>query len=340
MKKAVLKILKGTGIGLAAVCGILLLAAGTLLILPLTENVDRSAADGSGDWMAALDDGLPLNAVVIPGSHNSGAAYAQLAFFSKCQSLDVGEQLEAGFRYLDIRLSGNSGDRELKLTHGFTNCKPSALSNRALMLGEVLEDCYDFLDAHPGEVVLFCAKHEDGDISVREIQTLLAAETEKRPDRWLLTDTVPTVGEARGKIVLLRRWEDEAGLGPESGIPFGWADQGGAAPPVEDADANFAGDLLLWVQDRYEYGVGDKWESFTAGLGTGAGEDEAAVHFLSTKGAGTYGHPYYYARRLNPILMDLDLATAGNPPGSSLGWIVVDFGSAKLAEHIYSENFK
>lgn len=340
MKKTALKILKGTGIALAAVCGILLLAAGAFLVIPLTENVDRRTADGSGDWMAALDDDLPLTAVVIPGTHNSGAAHAQLAFFSKCQSLTVGEQLEAGFRYLDIRLSGNSGDRELKLTHGFTNCKPSALSSRALMLGDVLADCYAFLDAHPGEVVLFCAKHEDGDISVSELQTLLAAETAKRPDRWLLTDTVPTVGEARGKIVLLRRWEDDAGLGAEAGIPFGWSDQGGVPTAVEDVEANFKGDLLLWVQDRYEYGVLDKWESFCAGLETGAGADEAAVHFLSTKGELAYGHPYYFATRLNPMLEELSLSEIDLPEGASLGWIVADFGSAKLAEHIYRENFR
>ncbi len=340
MKKAVLKILKGFGVGLAAVCGILVLAAGTLLILPLTEGVDRGEIPGSGGWMAALDDGMSLGQIVIPGTHNSGAEYAQLAFFSKCQSLSVREQLEAGFRYLDIRLSGEPGDDGLKLTHGFTNCKPSALSNKALTLTDVLEDCYAFLDGHPSETVLFCAKHEHGEISVRDIQLLLAAEAEKRPDRWLLTDAMPTLGEARGRIVLLRRWEDEAGLGPDAGIPFGWADQGGTPSTVEDVEANFPGDLLLWVQDRYEYGVEDKWTAFRSGLETGAGEGEAAVHFLSTKGEAAYGHPYYFARRLNPMLEELDLSDISLPAGSSLGWIVVEFGSAKLAEHIYAENFR
>ena len=340
MKKTVLTVLKGFGVGLAAVCGILVLAAGALLILPLTEGVDRTQVSGSGDWMAALDDGMNLGRIVIPGTHNSGAEHAQLAFFSKCQSMSVREQLEAGFRYLDIRLSGEPGDGELRLTHGFTDCKPSALSNRALTLGDVLEDCCAFLDGHPSETVLFCAKHEHGEISVRDLQLLLAAETEKRPERWLLTDSLPTLGEARGRIVLLRRWEDEAGLGPDAGIPFGWADQGGVPAAVEDVEANFPGDLLLWVQDRYEYGVGDKWTAFLSGLETGAGEDEAAVHFLSTKGEAAYGHPYYFAKRLNPMLGELSLSEIVLPEGSSLGWIVVDFGSAKLAEHIYAENFR
>ena len=340
MKKVLTAVLRILLILLLTALGIVVLAAGALFLLPLTEGVDRTEVPGSADWMESLDDGRSLGAVVIPGTHNSGAEYAQLAFFSKCQSMSVLEQLEAGYRYLDIRLSGDPGDEELRLTHGFTNCKPSALSNRALMLGDVLDDCYAFLGEHPTETVLFCAKHEEGDISTAELQTLLAGEIEKRRDRWLLAESLPSLGEARGKIVLLRRWEDEAGLGSDSGIPFGWADQGGIPSAVEDVEANFTGDLLLWVQDRYEYGVGEKWTAFQTGLETGVGEDEAAVHFLSTKGTLAYGHPYYFAKRLNPMLEKLDLSGITLPEGASLGWIVVDFGSAKLAEHIYAENFR
>ncbi|MBE6725199.1 MAG: phosphatidylinositol-specific phospholipase C domain-containing protein [Ruminococcaceae bacterium] len=340
MKKAIKTVLRIFLTLLLAAVGIVVLAAATLLVLPLTEGVDRTEVPGSADWMAALDDGKALGSIVIPGTHNSGAEYAQLAFFSKCQSMSVREQLEAGYRYRDIRLSGDPGDEELRLTHGFTNCKPTALSNRALMLSDVLDDCYAFLGDHPTETVLFCAKHEDGDISVREIQTILAEEIGKRRDSWLLAESLPSLGEARGKIVLLRRWQDDAGLGADSGVPFGWADQGGVPTTVEDVEANFIGDLLLWVQDRYEYNTEDKWTAFLSGLETGVGEDEAAVHFLSTKGTLAYGHPYYFAKRLNPMLEKLSLSEIGLPEGASLGWIVVDFGSAKLAEHIYAENFR
>ena len=340
MKKAIGAVLRILLILLLAAAGIVLLLAGALLILPLTEGVDRTEVPGSADWMASVDDGEALGSIVIPGTHNSGAEFTQLAFFSKCQSMSVLEQLEAGYRYLDIRLSGDPGDTSLKLTHGFTNCKPAALSNKALLLEDVLGDCYLFLAAHPAETVLFCAKHEDGDLSIRALQTMLMGEIEKRRDSWLLSDSLPTLGEARGKIVLLRRWEDEAGLGPDAGIPFGWSDQGGVPSVVEDAEANFPGDLLLWVQDRYEYGVGDKWTAFRAGLETGVGEGEAAVHFLSTKGELAYGHPYSFAKRLNPMLEKLSFAEIGLPENASLGWIVVDFGSAALAEHIYAENFR
>ena len=42
---------------------------------------------------------------------------------------------------------------------------------------------------------------------------------------------MPTLGQARGKLVLLRRWEDEAGLGARAGLPLLWEDQKGHADP-------------------------------------------------------------------------------------------------------------
>ena len=332
-KKTAAKIRKIIGRALAVLLALVLLAAAAVFLLPLTERVDGTEVPDSADWMAELDDDLPLTSVTLPGTHNSGTQYAQFAFFSKCQALTVREQLEAGYRYLDIRLDGD--DDYLKLTHGFTECRITAFGKDILTLADVLEDCYIFLDEHPTEAVAFVVKQESGDLSVGDIQWMLDAEIGEDMDRWVLSEPVPTVGEARGKLVLFRRWEDEAGLGTDSGIPFGWKDQGGSADPTEDAEANYPGELVLWVQDRYEYGIRDKWASFTEGLDTGVGEGEAAVHFLSTKGPLKYGHPYHFARSLNKKLLRCEL-----PEDGPLGWIVVDFGSAVLAEHIYEQNFR
>ena len=285
--------------------------------------------------MAELDDGLPLSEITLPGTHNSGTQNTQFAFFAKCQGLGISGQLEAGYRYLDIRLGLDEESGKLILKHDFTNCKPTALSNKALTLSEVLRDCYAFLEAHPTEAVLFCVKHEYGDFSIRDMQTLLYDEIAQNTGCWLLTDRMPTLGEARGKLVLLRRYGDDAGLGGDAGIAFAWKDQGSTAPPIEDIEANFTDDLVLWVQDRYKYETEDKWEAFCEGLEIGVGEDEAAVHFLSTAGSRSLGHPYYFALRLNRRLLAYDL-----PKDAPLGWIIVDFGSAKLAEKIYRCNFE
>ena len=316
---------------LGALLALVLLALLTLFVIPLTETGDRTAVEGSADWMAGLDDAAPLDAIVIPGTHDSGTQYVQLAFFSKCQALDVGEQLEAGFRYLDIRLAVD-GDG-MKLMHGFTNCRTDSMpwaSNLSLDL--VLEDCYAFLDAHPTETVLFVVKQEHGDESVARFQQVLNGYIQKSPEHWLLTDAIPSLGEARGRLVLLRRYEDEAGLGAEAGIPLLWANQNG----YEDLSLNTVrednGSCTLWVQDRYEYPAEEKWTSFTTGLQEApTGSGNIAIHFLSTKGTAKFGHPYGFAGDLNPRLKELD--------GLS-GWIVVDFGSAPLAAHIYQTNFR
>lgn len=315
---------------LGGILAALLLVLLVMFVIPLTETGDQTAVEGSADWMAALDDGLGLDAITLPGTHDSGTQYVQLGFFSKCQAKDIAGQLEAGYRYLDIRLAVDG--EGMKLMHGFTNCRSGAMPwNAALSLDEVLEDCYVFLAGHPTETVIFAVKQEHGDESVAAFETLLNTYVQKEPEFWLLTDSIPTLGEARGKLVLMRRYEDEAGLGSDAGIPLLWENQNG----YDDVSLNTVrednGSYTLWVQDRYEYNAEDKWAAFITGLDTAeAGDGNVAIHFLSTKGTAIFGHPYGYAKTLNEKLKDRQ---------SLSGWIVVDFASAPLAEHIYRANF-
>ncbi len=314
-----------------AIAGLIAAAVLFLLIAPLTET-DRSAAvTGSADWMADLPDSAKLNELAIPGTHDSATKYCQLAYVTKCQYKSIAEQLEAGFRYLDIRL-GTDGE-DLILMHGFTKCRSGAFFwQETLTLDAVLKDCYDFLKAHPAETILFCVKQEHGDESVKQFQGLLRRYLASAPDKWLLTDTLPTVGEARGKLVLLRRYEDEAGLGKEAGVPFLWDHQGGHDDVSLNTAAKDNGSYTLWVQDRYEYDADDKWAAFTAGIsGSSTKNGAAAVQFLSTKGTFVQGHPYAFAKDLNARL-----ATAQLP--ADCGWIILDFGTAELAQKIWSLN--
>ena len=310
---------------------LLVLTVGYLMYVePAFETADRTEVQGSADWMAKLNDGLALSEVVLPGTHDSATKNVQLAFFSKCQALSIGEQLNAGYRYLDIRL-GADGDR-LKLMHGFTNCMTSGWPwAGALYLDAVLEECYAFLRAHPTEAVVFAVKQEHGNESVKDFEALLNAYVQRQPEKWLLTDHIPTVGEARGRLVLMRRYADEANLGAQSGIPLLWDNQNGHDDVSKNLFVHDNGVYTLGVQDRYEYDTEDKWTAFVIGQKVGVtGADAVAIHFLSTKGTATYGHPYKFARTLNQRLQ---------LPGALYGWIVVDFASATLAERIYSENF-
>ncbi len=315
---------------LAWILAALLLFLLVMYIIPLTETGDRTAVEGTADWMRELPDETPLNALVLPGTHDSATRYVQLGFFSKCQSKSIGQQLEAGYRYLDIRLAVN-GDGMI-LMHGFTKCRSGPMPwNSALTLDAVLEDCYAFLSTHPTETVVFAVKQEHGDESVKEFQKILNRYVQEKPEFWLQSDRIPALGEARGKLVLLRRYEDEAGLGAAAGIPLLWANQNGHADTSLNTVSEPNGSYTLWVQDRYEYDTEDKWNAFLGGLAAaGTGEGDLAIHFLSTKGTAAYGHPYSFAKALNPRLMKQEALS---------GWIVVDFGSAPMAKGIYENNF-
>ena len=318
---------------LAVLLALLLCTVIVLSVIPLTERADSTPVNGSADWMALLPDDLPLNRIVLPGTHDSATQYVQLAFFSKCQSLDIGQQLEAGYRYLDIRLGTEEASGRLMLVHGFTKCRTGVFGG-TLYLDRVLEQCYAFLEAHPTETVVFAAKIERGDDSVGAFEAKLNDAVTQNPDRWLLTDAIPALGDARGRLVLLRRYDDEACLGAAAGIPFRWAGQKGYGDTSPNTVSQDCGGFTLWVQDRYEYGTEDKWNAFLAGLdGAGKGDDELAVHFLSTKGTAVFGHPYRFAGALNPRLAALDADSLN-------GWIVVDFASPALAGHIYAANFQ
>lgn len=314
------------------ILAVMLLAGAALFVIPLTERVDVSPVAGSADWMARLPDDAPLGKLSIPGTHDAGTQYVQLGFFSKCQARSIGQQLEDGFRYLDIRLA-ISGDR-LDLNHGFCECRTGGTpwSDR-LMLEDVLEDCYAFLSAHPTETVIFAVKQEHGGESVAEFQRVLDRYIQENAERWYLGSELPSLGEARGRLVLLRRYDDEAELGRNAGIALIWPNQNGYDDPARafSSESCSVGSLTLAVQDRYEYDEEEKWAAFCAEADN---PDAVALRFLSTKGHMTFGHPYRYAKELNPRL----LALCENQD-ISLGWTVIDFGNARLASAIYEQNF-
>ncbi|MDE6589016.1 MAG: phosphatidylinositol-specific phospholipase C domain-containing protein [Oscillospiraceae bacterium] len=311
---------------------VLFLAAAVLVTLPLIERIDAAPVAGSADWMARLPDDVSLGGLSIPGSHDAGTQYVQLGFFSKCQARSVGQQLEDGFRYLDIRLAV-SGDG-LYLCHGFCECRTSAAPwSERLMLEDVLEDCYAFLSAHPTETVIFAVKQEYGDESVAEFQSILDRYIQVDKEHWYLGSELPSLGEARGRLILLRRYDDEVGLGVDAGIALIWPNQNGYDDPVRafSTEGCFVGSRTLAVQDRYEYDEEEKWAAFRAGADD---PDAVVLRFLSTKGHMTFGHPYRYAKELN-----LRLLILCEDQDISLGWTVIDFGNAQLASAIYEQNF-
>ena len=319
---------------LAILLAMILLAALVLTIIPMTETVSPKTVDGSSDWMKDLDGSLRLNEIILPGAHDCASQYVQLAFITKCQALSVGELLDAGVRYLDIRLAIDQDENRLRLVHGFTKCRTGAMPwASSLFLEQVLDQCFSFLTEHPTETVIFVVKQENKKDSVKELELLLDAALRTRPELCLLTDSIPTLDEARGKLVLMRRYPDAAGLSASAGILLNWPEQDNDYDPSKHTELYEQDGFRLWVQDRFCYGTDDKWDAFLAGLACKEIlPDDCVIHFLSTKGTFAYGHPYGHAKKLNQKLSEL-------PQDQLNGWIILDFADAALCRHVWSANF-
>lgn len=312
---------------------IILLFFVLLSAIPAGTSAESSAAD---EWMKDVDGATRLSAMSIPGTHDSATEHVGLRYIFQCQDRGIAEQLENGYRYLDIRLALD-GDT-LILKHNFSKCRKSAsLFSKALSLDDVLSDAYAFLEAHPSETVIMCVKAENGKDDVARLQTLLYDAISANEGAWYLKNRIPTLDEVRGKIVLATRFEDLLGLGEEkSGLHFYWEDQGDrsilavphAQSPINDSEA-------LFVQDRYNYAVQDKLDAIEHCLvNSQASEESFFLNFCSTSGSGKVGHPKKYAESINEYLRAYDWDDS-----CCYGVVIVDFAAHDIAELIYNTNF-
>ena len=76
---------------------------------------------------------------------------------------------------------------------------------------------------------MFAVKQERMEDPLTEFHAALDRYIRQSPEHRLLTDSIPRLREARGKLVLMRRYEDAAGLGADAGIPLIWNTQNGSA---------------------------------------------------------------------------------------------------------------
>lgn len=162
-------------------------------------------------WMRDLSDLHSLAALSIPGTHNSAAHHKAIPSV-RCQSVSVARQLEQGVRFLDVRVQPNSHESEtLQLVHGVFSVSMAGSRNFRSLLDVVA----NFLRRCPSECVIMSVKREgSGHISDEQLSQALRRYYLDDPV-WYTEARVPVLGEARGKIVLLRRFglQDEVRWG-------------------------------------------------------------------------------------------------------------------------------
>lgn len=155
-------------------------------------------------WMSGIHDDRLLSEVTMPGSHNTMALFGGV--YAECQSWSLPSQLRAGIRFLDVRVRHVNGN--LTIHHG--------VSYQRAHFGHVLEGVVHFLQEYPSETVLMRIKEElseTGDIYSAVVNYI------HRYAHWDLlwhSRLVPTMGEARGKLIVLQDF-----YGPDLGMRYG-----------------------------------------------------------------------------------------------------------------------
>ena len=157
-------------------------------------------------WMKYVDDNKFLDELSIPGTHDSGTCSVDndtepQSSQVKCQQDYIPTQLLEGIRYFDIRLG--KGDNP-GICHGdFYLFKKDG---DYLHLSDVIGYFKTFLSENPREALIMLASRGNDEATDDSVTTAFAKVMGDNPDLFYTSSHVPTLGEVRGKIVLLRRF--------------------------------------------------------------------------------------------------------------------------------------
>ncbi|XP_012730757.2 1-phosphatidylinositol phosphodiesterase isoform X1 [Fundulus heteroclitus] len=248
-------------------------------------------------WMASIPDDQPLSAITMPGTHNTMALYGGV--YAECQTWSLASQLRAGVRFLDVRVRYVNGN--LTIHHG--------VSYQWAHFGHVLEGVVDFLHEYPSETVLMRVKEE-----FSETNNIYGAVVDfiHRYAYWDLlwhSRLVPTMGEARGKLIILQDFS-----GPDLGMRYG---------SLDIADDWKVSTLL---------NLKEKWESVYKHLEAAPSGNMGQIFLTYASGAGLFAHPRAVAKGINPQLYEyLQAKTNQN---QRFGIICMDFPAAPIIQMI------
>ncbi len=339
----------------AALAGIVMCTAITFQPVE-TKAAAKAAASNiwegvnSADWMANLDDSMKISEINLPGTHDSTTQYVSSSSQAQCQDTSITDQLNNGIRFLDIRL-GKSGE-ELKLVHGTAaTCYEDSGKKTTLLLDKVLQDCYTFLENHKNETIVMSMKMDDKSFSSdKDFADCIYGKyiTDDVKSKWYLQNGNPVLGDARGKIVLVRRYYNnpDGNDWGGNGIRIFWSDSVQSAtsyadPPWYGPQSVTGGGTQYYVQDQYKYSVDDKWKAVQQGLEgpphSGDVRNRFFLNFMSTTANKTLTcSPSSYAKTINNNFKNYNNGSLYY--GKNYGWIIMDFATEELAKHVYQSN--
>lgn len=288
-------------------------------------------------WMANIDDKAPLFQLNLVGTHDCVTQYVQFSHISKCQNSNIHDQLSIGIRGLDIRVQ--SKGKRLGMVHGIAKVfvSPSHLS-RQMELKDVLQQCFKFLNENGSECIVFQFKNDSGREQEKCFDNLYNTYISANPEKWYLENREPSLGESRGKIVLIRRCNMYAGkkypLG--TGIDFSsWIEQTTLQPDALALNTGGENAMSFIIQDRYKYKPIPRWSECIMPFLDKSDKfsGKYIINYLSTAGGlkGPYNNSKYINKKFMQYTLDNSLY---------YGMIYTDFPTKELTQKIISTNFR
>ncbi|KPM45139.1 hypothetical protein AK830_g1313 [Neonectria ditissima] len=311
-----------------------------LLPLPIDASADSNVLDSPKpsiasnsnwgadlrSWMGILPNNRNVTQLTIPGTHDSHATWANVEWHRKvigqfvvCQHYGIFRQMELGVRYIDLRVTS-----DLRMCHG-----PILLWGT---LDKALNEIREFLRFHPTETALVSVKWDDGSSSEKIAITVAnwwEANNWYRDNRW------PTLGEVRGKLVLLKRFDDHHRTPSGYGIDwrlFGNKSMPGPAPWDQQDEGTKAG------MERFK-----RWELAAMNIRRvkELPIDDGVMHFTTLADADSTKAPSYYAtfmkvyeywpKTMNELTID--------PNSRRFGIICWDYLDESIGNTIVQKNF-
>ena len=251
--------------------------------------------------MSTIPDTRLLSDMSIPGTHQTMSRDGNIWVW--CQSLSLVLQMTIGIRFLDIRCRHYHDG--LPIHHGmyyqntnFTSC---------------IKEMVSFLESNPSEALLIRVKEErdnflDPSCCSRSFGHSVWAGIQSFPrDKFWLEGYIPTMTQARGKIVLLRDFDIDMTLG----ILYSH----------------------LVIADDWQSTGDNKWKSVHSNLNSALNGPSSEMYLTYNSASANGQAPTQIARVMNTRLHNYVRGHYGR-----LGIIAIDYPGPRLIEDIISRN--
>jgi 1-phosphatidylinositol phosphodiesterase len=290
-------------------------------------------------WMDSVGGDTKLSELSIPGTHDSASRYIDPRGRTDpgtsprltTQTDSIREQLDSGIRFLDIRVGYT--DNVFRLYHESVSLN--------LNFGPVRDICSGFLQSHPRETIIMSLKIEEmaptsGNDEKGTFQGRFRQYVEESPKLWYLKNTIPTLRQARGKIVLFRRFALDkdatatVGINAFNGFP-------------NDGTGMIDTPAKLKIQDKFgQTGAEDtkdaKWRAVVNLLDDASkadsDQDTLYLNFGSAAGVAPVDFPLSVANFINPNF----LTYFGNHATGRFGIVAMDFQTIELNRLVIRTN--